>query len=75
MVCLPGMFLHTRMSVNHNALLHASSTCPHLPELHADGAVQLHQTCLQVHRLALGVVQVDGRALVVVPLDLTQVHA
>jgi len=28
-----------------------------------------------VHGLALRVVQVDGRALVVVPLDLTQVHA
>jgi len=28
-----------------------------------------------VHGLAVGVVQVDGRALVVVPLDLAQVHA
>lgn len=46
-----------------------------LPELHADGAVQLHQACLQVHGLALRVVQVDGGALVVVPLDLTQVHS
>lgn len=45
-----------------------------LPELHADGAVQLHQTGLQVHGLALRVVQVDGGALVVMPLDLTQVH-
>lgn len=45
-----------------------------LPELHADGAVQLHQTCLQVHGLALRVVQVDGGALVVVALDLAQVH-
>lgn len=46
----------------------------HLPELHAYSAVQLHQTCLQVHRLAFRVVQVDGSALVVVALDLTQVH-
>lgn len=45
-----------------------------LPELHAYGAVQLHQTCLQVHRLAFRVVQVDSSALVVVALDLTQVH-
>lgn len=45
-----------------------------LPELHADGTVQLHQACLQVHGLALRVVQVDGGALVVVALDLPQVH-
>lgn len=45
-----------------------------LPEFHANGAVQLHQTCLQVHRLTFRVVQVDGGALVVVALDLTQMH-
>lgn len=45
-----------------------------LPELHAYGTVQLHQTCLQMHGLAFGVVQVDGGALVVVSLDLTQMH-
>lgn len=47
----------------------------YLPELHGDGTVQLHQACFQVHRLALRVVQVDGCALVVVALDLTQMHA
>lgn len=46
-----------------------------LPELHAYGAVQLHQTCLEMHGLAFRVVQVDGSALVVVSLDLTQMHA
>lgn len=46
-----------------------------LPELHAYGTVQLHQACLQVHGLAFRVVQVDGGALVVVALDLTQMHA
>ena len=46
-----------------------------LPQLHADGTVQLDQTGLQVHGLALGVVEVDGGALVVVALDLAQVHA
>lgn len=46
-----------------------------LPELHTYGAIQLHQACLEVHRLALRVVQVDGSALVVVSLDLTQMHA
>lgn len=46
-----------------------------LPELHAYGTIQLHQTRLQVHGLALRVVQVDGCALVVVPLDLTKMHA
>lgn len=45
-----------------------------LPELHAYGTVQLHQAGLQVHGLALGVVEVDGGALVVMPLDLTQMH-
>lgn len=45
-----------------------------LPELHADGTVQLHQTCLKMHGLAFRVVQVDGSALVVVTLDLTQMH-
>ena len=46
-----------------------------LPQLHADGTVQLDQTGLQVHGLALRVVEVDGGALVVVALDLAQVHA
>lgn len=46
-----------------------------LPELHADGTVQLHQTRLKMHGLAFRVVQVDGSALVVVTLDLTQMHA
>lgn len=45
-----------------------------LPELHANGAVQLHQACLQMHGLTFRVVQVDGGALVVVSLDLTQMH-
>lgn len=45
-----------------------------LPELHADGTVQLHQTCLKMHGLAFRVVQVDGSALVVMTLDLTQMH-
>ncbi len=46
-----------------------------LPELHAYSAVQLHKACLQVHRLAFRVVQVDGSTLVVVALNLTQMHA
>lgn len=46
-----------------------------LPQLHANSAVQLDQTCLKVHGLTLGVVQVDGSALVVMSLDLTQVHS
>lgn len=45
-----------------------------LPELHAYSTVQLHQTCLQVHGLAFRVVQIDSSALVVVALDLTQMH-
>ena len=31
-----------------------------LPQLHADGGVQLDQPCVQVHLLRLRVVQVDG---------------
>lgn len=46
-----------------------------LPQLHANSAVQLDQTCLKVHGLALWVVQVDGGALVVMTLDLPQVHS
>lgn len=46
-----------------------------LPQLHANSAVQLDQTCLEVHGLALGVVQVDGGALVVMTLNLPQVHS
>lgn len=46
-----------------------------LPQLHANSAVQLDQTCLEVHGLALRVVQVDGSALVVMTLDLPQVHS
>lgn len=46
-----------------------------LPQLHADSAVQLDQACLKVHGLALGVVQVNGSALVVMSLNLAQVHS
>ncbi len=46
-----------------------------LPQLHANSAVQLDQTCLEVHGLALRIVQVDGSALVVMSLDLSQVHS
>lgn len=46
-----------------------------LPEFHAYGAIQLHQTGLQVHGLTFRVVQVDSSTLVVVALDLTQMHA
>ena len=44
-----------------------------LPELHADGRVQLEEAGVQVQLLALGVVQVDGRRLVLVLLDQVQV--
>lgn len=47
----------------------------YLPEFHAYSAVQLNKTRLQVHGLAFGVVEINGSALVVVSLDLTQVHA
>lgn len=47
---------------------------PDLPKLHAYGTVQLHETRLQVHGLAFRVIQIDGSALVVVALDLTQMH-
>lgn len=52
-------------------------TCSYtnLPELHAYSAVQLHQACLEMHGLAFRIVQVDGSALVVVSLDLTQMHS
>lgn len=50
------------------------SPAAYLPQLHADSTVQLHQPGLQVHGLAVRVVEVDGGALVVVPLDLPQVH-
>lgn len=50
------------------------SPAAYLPQLHADSTVQLHQPGLQVHGLAVRVVEVDGCALVVVPLDLPQVH-
>lgn len=46
----------------------------YLPQFHAYSAVQLDQACLQVHGLAFRVVEINGSALVVVALDLTQVH-
>lgn len=47
----------------------------YLPQFHADSTVQLNEPGLQMHRLALGVIKVDGCALVVVALNLRQVHS
>ena len=46
---------------------------PDLPELHLYGGVKLCEAGLQVHGLGLGVVQVDGRLLVLVLVHVTQV--
>ena len=46
-----------------------------LPQLHVDGGVELNQARLQVHGLALGVVQVDGALLVLVLVDMAQMGA
>ena len=46
-----------------------------MPQFHADSTVQLNEPGLQMHRLALGVIKVDGCALVVVALNLRQVHS
>ncbi len=46
----------------------------HLPQLHLDGAVELHESRLEMHRLTLRVVQVDGALLMLVLVNVAQVH-
>lgn len=46
-----------------------------LPEFHADGALQLNESRLQMHRLALRVVEVDGTLLVLVLRYVTEMRA
>lgn len=51
------------------------SPAAYLPQLHANSTVQLHQPGLQVHGLTVRVVEVDCGALVMVTLDLPQMHS
>lgn len=47
----------------------------YLPQLHAYSAVQLNKPGLQMHRLALWIIKIDCCALIVVALNLRQVHS
>lgn len=46
-----------------------------LPQLHLDGTVQLNQASVKMHGLGLRVVQIDGTLLVLMLMDVAQMHA
>lgn len=47
----------------------------YLPQFHADSTVQLNKPGFQMHRLALWIIKVDCCTLVMVALNLRQVHS
>ena len=49
--------------------------CTYLPQFHLYSGVELHKTCLEVHGLGLGVLQVDGPVLVLVLVDMAKMGA
>lgn len=48
---------------------------PYLPQLHADSTVQLNEPGFQMHWLALWIIKIDCCTLVMVALNLRQVHS